>query len=154
VTQGGRSPTGVMPRQRWRNSSCHEQRQVVEVGAIRRSGGKPRMRPFGVIEVQIPPERSTCLADTVIGVQIDLLIFDRPPQPLDKDVVAPRTAAIHADRDRVLQQQAGGSVLKISGRPYLANASSTASRQNSTSIVIDSRQARTRRLNQSTTAAR
>ncbi len=47
------------------------------------------------------------MADTVIGVQIDLLIFDRPPQPLDKDVVAPRAAAIHADRDRVLQQQAG-----------------------------------------------
>jgi hypothetical protein len=46
------------------------------------------------------------------------------------------------------------SVLKISGRPYLANASSTASRQNSTSRVIDNRQARTRRLNQSITAAR
>ena len=48
---------------------------MVEVGTIRRSGSKPRMRPFAVVEVQIPPERSTCLADTVIGVQIDLLIF-------------------------------------------------------------------------------
>ena len=46
------------------------------------------------------------------------------------------------------------SVLKISGRPCRASASSTASRQKSTSIVIDNRQARTRRLNQSTTAAR
>jgi hypothetical protein len=33
-------------------------------------------------------------------------------------------------------------------------ASATASRQNSTSIEIDNRQARTRRLNQSITAAR
>ncbi len=46
------------------------------------------------------------------------------------------------------------SVLKISGLPCRTRASSTASRQNSTSIVIDSRQARTRRLNQSTTAVR
>jgi len=46
------------------------------------------------------------------------------------------------------------SVLKISGLPCLAIASSTASRQNSTSIVIDTRHDRTRRLNQSTTAAR
>jgi hypothetical protein len=43
-------------------------------------------------------------------------------------------------------------VLKISGRPYRASASSTASTQKSTSSVIDSRHARTRRLNQSTTA--
>ena len=46
------------------------------------------------------------------------------------------------------------SVLKISGLPCFASASSTASRQNPTSMVIDSRQARTRRLNQSTTAQR
>jgi len=46
------------------------------------------------------------------------------------------------------------SVLKISGLQYLASASSTASMQNSTSIVIDRRHARTRRVDQSTTAAR
>ncbi len=46
------------------------------------------------------------------------------------------------------------SVLNISGRPWQASASSTASKQNSTSNVINSRHARTRRLNQSTTAAR
>ena len=46
------------------------------------------------------------------------------------------------------------SVLKISGRPCRASASSSASRQKSTSMLIDSRQASTRRLNQSTTAVR
>jgi hypothetical protein len=30
-----------------------------------------------------------------------------PPQPLDKDIVAPRAAAIHADCDGIVQQQAG-----------------------------------------------
>ena len=46
------------------------------------------------------------------------------------------------------------SVLKISGLPCLARASSSASTQKSASIVIDTRCARTRRLNTSTTAAR
>ena len=46
------------------------------------------------------------------------------------------------------------SVLKISGLPWRAKASCTASMQNSTSIVIDSRQAKNRRLNESTTAVR
>jgi len=44
--------------------------------------------------------------------------------------------------------------LKISGLPYRARASSTASRQNSVSSVIDNFHARALRLNQSTTAAR
>jgi hypothetical protein len=43
---------------------------MIEVGAIRRSGSKARMRTLAIVEVQIPPERSTCLADAVIGVQI------------------------------------------------------------------------------------
>jgi hypothetical protein len=46
------------------------------------------------------------------------------------------------------------SVLKISGLPYRAKASSSASTQNEASIVFDSRQDRTARLAQSITAAR
>jgi hypothetical protein len=46
------------------------------------------------------------------------------------------------------------SVLNIVGLPNRASASSTTSIQNATSSVIDTRQASTRRLNQSTTAAR
>jgi hypothetical protein len=30
---------------------------------------------------------------------MDLLVFHRPPQPLDEHVVPPGTAAIHADRN-------------------------------------------------------
>lgn len=46
------------------------------------------------------------------------------------------------------------SVSKISDLPKRAMASSTASMQKALSIVIESRQANTLRLNQSTTAAR
>ena len=46
------------------------------------------------------------------------------------------------------------SVLKISGFSFPERASSSASMQKEVSMVIDSFQASTRRLNQSTTAAR
>ncbi|MNC93821.1 hypothetical protein D3C83_105350 [compost metagenome] len=46
------------------------------------------------------------------------------------------------------------SVLKMSGVPCPAIASSTASRQKSTARSIDNRQANTRRLNQSSTTAK
>jgi hypothetical protein len=46
------------------------------------------------------------------------------------------------------------SVLKISGLPNRASASSSAETQNETSIVLDNRQLRTARLAQSMTATR
>ena len=46
------------------------------------------------------------------------------------------------------------SVLKISGCPYLAKASSSASRQNAVSMLIDTRCDNTLRLAQSTMAHR
>ena len=106
-TPGGRSPTRVTPRKWRRNSCCRCLRQVVEVGVIRRSGVKARMRPLAVVELQIPTDRGARLADAVIGPEVDLLVFDRAPEPLDEDVVAPRSLAVHADGDGLRQQQAG-----------------------------------------------
>src|SRR5215218_7193395 len=96
-----------MPRQRWQNSGCRAQRQVIEVGTVWRSGSEARMWSRAIVEIQVPAERSTGIADTVVSPQVDLLVFDRPPQPLNKDIVAPRAAAIHADRDGIVRQQAG-----------------------------------------------
>src|SRR5260221_13846001 len=107
VTQGGRSPTGVTPRKRWRKSCCRDLRQIAEVGVIGRSGVKARMRSLTVVEVEIAADRRTCLADAVIGLEIDFFIFDRAPQSLDEDVVAPGPFAIHADGDCGVLQQVG-----------------------------------------------
>ena len=65
------------------------------------------MRTLAVVEVQIPADRSARLADAVVGPKIDLFVFDRAPEALDEDVVAPRPLAVHADRDGVVEQQAG-----------------------------------------------
>lgn len=46
------------------------------------------------------------------------------------------------------------SVLKMSGLPWRARASSSVSTQNAASIVVETRHDSTRRLNQSSTAAR
>ena len=54
------------------------------------------MGPSAVVEGQIPSDPGACLGDAGIGPQVDLLIFDAPPQTLDEDVVAP--SPLRADR--------------------------------------------------------
>src|SRR5438874_1086351 len=60
-----------------------------------------------VIEVEVTADRSASLADAVVGAQIHLLVFYTAPQPLDKDVVAPSSFAVHADRNAVVDEHAG-----------------------------------------------
>ncbi len=57
------------------------------------------MRSLGVIKDQIFAEGGSGLWNIAIGMQIDLLVFDRAPQPFNKDIVPPRSLAIHADGD-------------------------------------------------------
>ena len=59
-----------------------------------------------IVEVEIAPDRRACLGSGVIGSEIDLLVFDAAPQPLDEDVVPPSALAVHADGDPVFDQRA------------------------------------------------
>jgi len=52
------------------------------------------MGQSAVVEGEIPADPGACLGDAGIGPQVDLLIFDAPPQTLDEDVVAPSPLAI------------------------------------------------------------
>src|SRR5260370_2388310 len=65
------------------------------------------MRTSAVVKVEIPANRMSRLADAFVGPQIDLLVFDAAPQPLDEHVVPPCSFAIHADRDAVAGERAG-----------------------------------------------
>jgi hypothetical protein len=97
-------------------------------------------------------------------LQIHLLVFDAAPQPLDEHVVAPGAFAVHADRNAVVGEHAGegraGELRTLVGVEDLRLAVlgqrilQPSSTQNAASIVIDTRQDRTRRLNQSITTAR
>jgi hypothetical protein len=66
------------------------------------------MRPPDVIEaVDVSADRGPRLRHVGVGPQIYLLVFDCPPQALDKDIVPPGAFPIHADLDPVLHQKAG-----------------------------------------------
>ncbi len=40
------------------------------------------------------------------GIQVDAFIFQRPPEPLDQPIVAPRTFSVHAGFDRYVDPTA------------------------------------------------
>ncbi len=65
------------------------------------------MRSAVIIEVEIAADRMPCVTDAVIGPQIDLLVFDAAPQPLDKNIISPSPFAVHTDRDVVSGEHAG-----------------------------------------------
>ena len=44
-------------------------------------------------------EPSMQVEDRDVFLEIDFLVFDAAPQPLDEDVVHPASAAVHADLD-------------------------------------------------------
>src|SRR5260370_24999870 len=119
-----------------------------------------------IVEAEPGANASPGLGNADIGVEVDFLVFEASPQSLDKDVVHAAPLAIHADGDLVALQGAGEvvagelaapslrwgrlwSVLKISGRPCRASASSSASTQQSVPSVLCSRHANTPRLTQS-----
>ena len=62
------------------------------------------MRSAPIVDGQIAVQTDPLLRDTAIGTQIDFLVLDRLPQPFDHDIVAPRTLAVHANRDLNLLQ--------------------------------------------------
>ena len=57
------------------------------------------MRSAAVVEAGIAADPGAGFRNAGVGPQADLLVFDAPPKPLDKDVVAPGALAIHADLD-------------------------------------------------------
>src|SRR6056297_502794 len=70
------------------------------------------MGPAAVVEADVAADPSPGLGDAGVGPQVDLLVFDGPPEALHEDVVAPGALAIHTDPDL-----AGGQNLdEVGGR--------------------------------------
>src|SRR6202163_2665270 len=65
------------------------------------------MRSSPVVKVEISTNRASRLTDGFVGSQIDLLVFDAFPKPLDEHVVSPSSFAIHADGDAVVGEDTG-----------------------------------------------
>jgi hypothetical protein len=145
-----------------RGLCSRRERLRVEVNVIRSLSVKRRVWSPAVVKRKVPLDPGLGRSHGVVGMQIDLFVLDRLPQPFDEDVVAPRIAPVHADADFVPLQYIDEarvncdpwSVLKISGGPYRLIASSSASTQKSAVMLLEIRQLSTRRLNQSMTATR
>ena len=67
---------------------------------------KRAVRPDLIVEVHIAPPLLD-VKDGLVGMEIDLLIFETPPQPLDKDIVPPPPGSIHADLNAMSLQKLG-----------------------------------------------
>src|SRR5712672_4430894 len=64
------------------------------------------MRSSSVVKVEISTNRASRLTDGFVGSQIDLLVFDAFPKPLDEHVVSPSSFAIHTDGNAVAGEDA------------------------------------------------
>ena len=62
-----------------------------------------------VVEREIAADAGPRLGDGGVRVQIDLLVLDRAPEPLDEDVVAPAALAIRYT-DRLVEAGVDSSV--------------------------------------------
>ncbi len=80
-------------------------RHVLPIHAIGRASVKRAMRPELIIEGQIAAHPLVGVADSLVGVQIDLFIFETPPQPFDEDIVPPPPRPIHTDLNAVSLQE-------------------------------------------------
>ena len=85
---------------------CRDLRKPVEVGLIRRLPVKARMRSAGIVKAEVTADRNASLGDCVIGLQINLLVFDRSPKALDENIITPRSFAVHADGDAGFEKNA------------------------------------------------
>src|ERR1700736_5756815 len=77
------------------------------VGLTRRAIAQALVLALLVIKAEPGADAGLGLGDADIGVEVDLLVFEAAPQPLDKDIVHAAALAIHADRDRVALQGTG-----------------------------------------------
>lgn len=65
------------------------------------------MRTHAVVVVDPAVNAGPCFAAGLESMQVDAFIFDRPPEPLDHDVVHPASLAIHGNAGAGLLEHGG-----------------------------------------------
>ena len=85
--------------------SCLRVGQRIKVHAIGRFAVKRGMWTPLIVKLEIAVQALPGVGDRVVGVQVNLLVFDAFPEPLDQHVVDPTTLTVHADLDAVLLDQ-------------------------------------------------
>ncbi len=111
-----------------RNRNWFWRLEVSAIGGVSVKGG---VGSFCVVEGQIFGQIGARIGDVGVGPQVDFFIFDRLPEPLDKDIIAPILVfgcafAVHGDFDVVLVQDRDegitGELAALVGVEYLRRA--------------------------------
>jgi hypothetical protein len=63
--------------------------------------------PLLIIEHQPIVDTLLGLSDTIVGLEINLFVFQSSPEALNKDIIQPSALAVHADFDAVIFQYIG-----------------------------------------------
>src|SRR5438309_6333917 len=100
-----RSGSGGSAAGRHRRSSTYPQAFLVNLP--RRAITQALVLALRVVKVQPGANTGLGFGHTRISMEVDLLVFEAAPQPLDKDVVHAAAFAVHADRDAMPLQGAG-----------------------------------------------
>src|SRR5215471_16739700 len=90
-----------------RSRSSTYPRAFCFVGLTRRAIAQALVLALLIIKAEPGADADLGLGDTGIGVEVDFLVFEAAPQPLDEDVVHVAALAIPADGDRVALQGVG-----------------------------------------------
>jgi hypothetical protein len=78
-----------------------------KVQRVRRVLLKRLMRSSAIVETEVAAKRGIEFSGCFISMQIDLLVLDAAPQPLDEHVVDPAPVAVHANCDAVDLERVG-----------------------------------------------
>src|SRR5215467_15234966 len=92
-----RSESGGSAAGRQRRSSTYPQAFLVNLP--RRTITQALVLALRVVKVQPAANAGLGFGHCRIGIEVDLLVFETAPQPLDEDVVHAPALAVHADRD-------------------------------------------------------
>src|SRR6185437_964102 len=85
------------------NPNCRQPSNLVDV---EHASVKRAMRPDLIVESHIVCHPLVGVVDSLVGVEIDLLVFQAPPQPFYEDIVEPASRPVHLNLDAVRFQQA------------------------------------------------
>ena len=57
------------------------------------------MQPFGVVDADVVFDSVPKVQCVFVGIQVNVVVFDAAPEPLDVDVVGGPSASVHADSE-------------------------------------------------------
>src|SRR6202011_1301755 len=81
--------------------------QAFLVNLPRRAVSEALVLSLLIVEAEPGADAGPGLGDRRIGVEVDFLVFEAAPQPLDEDIVHAASLAVHADHDAVPPQSPG-----------------------------------------------